>query len=58
LGGDRPALLVGGQAKPMDLIVVQICLKEGQGYSMAYDERMRAKSIRDALAFLLASVRR
>ena len=57
LGADRPALLVDGQARPMDLNLVQTCLKEGQGYSMAYDEQVRAESTRDALAFLRANVR-
>lgn len=53
LGSARPTLLVGGQERPMDVDALQVCLKEGRGYSMAYDASVRAKSTEEALAFLL-----
>jgi dienelactone hydrolase len=57
VGGSRPALLIDGQEKPLEPGVLQSCLREGQGYSMAYDEAIRAQSTRDALAFLLKALR-
>jgi hypothetical protein len=36
---------------------MQACLKEGQGYTMAYDAAVRAESLRDALAFLVKALR-
>jgi dienelactone hydrolase len=53
LGPPRPVRLVDGRERPMDLNALQSCLKEGQGYSMAYDAAIRAKSTEDAVAFLL-----
>jgi dienelactone hydrolase len=47
-----PALLVAGHETPFDLNAFGACIKEGQGYSLGYDEAMRAKSAADALAFL------
>jgi len=52
LGSPQPALLVDGQERLMDLDVLQSCLKEGRGYSMAYDAAIRARSTKDTLAFL------
>jgi len=37
----------------MDINALQVCLKEGQGYSMAYDAAIRAKSTEDVMTFLL-----
>jgi hypothetical protein len=36
---------------------MQSCLREGRGYSMAYDAATRSLSLRDALAFLRKSLR-
>lgn len=41
----------------MDPNVMQTCLKEGQGYAMAYDESARAKSTRETVAFLEKALR-
>jgi dienelactone hydrolase len=57
VSGARPALLVDGQEKPLELSILQSCLREGRGYSMAYDEAIRTRSTRDALAFLLKALR-
>ena len=57
LGSSRPALLVDGQERPMELSALQPCLMEGRGYTMAYDEAARAKSIRETLTFLLKALR-
>jgi dienelactone hydrolase len=53
LGPTRPARLLNGQARAMDINALQVCLKEGQGYSMAYDAAIRAKSTEDVMTFLL-----
>jgi dienelactone hydrolase len=58
LGSARPTLLVGGQERPMDVDALRTCLKEGRGYSMAYDESVRARSTSDVVAFLLKSLSR
>ena len=52
LGESVPALLMGGQAKPIEASIMQACLRDGRGYTMAYDEAIRAASVRDAVAFL------
>ena len=52
LMGQSPALLVGGQSMPIDPTIMQTCLKDGRGYSMAYDEAVRATALGDAVAFL------
>jgi dienelactone hydrolase len=57
LGPSRPALLIGGREAPMDPNVMQTCLKDGQGYAMAYDESARAKSTRETVDFLLKGLR-
>jgi dienelactone hydrolase len=57
LGPARPAFLVGSEAMPIDLAALQICLKAGQGYSMAYDESVRARSTRETESFLLKHLR-
>jgi dienelactone hydrolase len=57
LGPSRPALLISGQEAPMDPNVMQSCLKDGQGYTMAYDESARAKSTRETVAFLVKALR-
>src|SRR5215831_17341510 len=48
----RLALLIDGQARPFDESFLRKCLGEGQGYSMAYDASIRAKSISDTVQFL------
>ena len=57
LGPSRPALLISGREAPMDPNVMQSCLKDGQGYTMAYDESARAKSTRETVAFLVKALR-
>jgi dienelactone hydrolase len=57
LGSGRLTFLVDGEQRPLEPDVMQTCLKEGRGYSMAYDEAIRAQSTRDALAFLLNKLR-
>lgn len=56
LGAAAPTLLVDGLQKPFDPTVMRDCLKEGRGYSMAYDASLRARSTDDATAFLLKSL--
>jgi dienelactone hydrolase len=55
--GPRPALLISGREAPMDPDVMQTCLKGGQGYTMAYDESARARSIRETVDFLVKVLR-
>jgi dienelactone hydrolase len=57
LAPSRPALLISGREAPMDPNVMQTCLKDGQGYTMAYDEAARAKSTRETMAFLIKALR-
>ena len=52
VGSSGPALLVGGQEKPLDVSALQACLKDGRGYSMAYDASARVRSTDEALTFL------
>jgi dienelactone hydrolase len=52
LGTLPMALLVEGRERPVEPAVMQTCLKEGQGYTMAYDAAVRSESTRDALSFL------
>jgi dienelactone hydrolase len=51
-GSDKPAFLIDGQAKPFGADFMRKCLGEGQGYSMAYDASIRAKSTSDTVQFL------
>ena len=48
----RADALIDGRAKPFDQSAIGTCLRDGQGYSMAYDAELRARSTADALAFL------
>jgi dienelactone hydrolase len=57
LGPSRPALLISGREAPMDPSAFQTCLKNGQGYTMGYDEAARAKSTRETVAFLVKALR-
>ena len=57
LGPARPALLISGREAPMDPDVMQTCLKDGQGYTMAYDESARARSTRETVDFLMKVLR-
>jgi dienelactone hydrolase len=56
--GSGGALLIDGQAKPLDGDILRKCLSEGRGYSMAYDASIRAKSTSDTLQFLERNLRR
>jgi dienelactone hydrolase len=57
LAPSRSALLISGREAPMDPNVMQTCLKDGQGYAMAYDEAARAKSTRETVDFLVKNLR-
>jgi dienelactone hydrolase len=52
MGPSTMTLLVGGELTQIDPTIMQSCLREGRGYTMAYDEAMRAKALGDALGFL------
>ena len=52
MGSSTMTLLVGGELTPIDPTIMQGCLREGRGYTMAYDEAMRARALEDALGFL------
>jgi hypothetical protein len=58
LGPSQPALLIDGRGRPIEATVMQACLKEGWGYTMAYDAAVRSESTRDTLAFLEKTLRR
>lgn len=57
LGSARPMLLIDGQEKPLEPAVMQACLKDGRGYTMAYDDSARARSIRETVGFLRRQLR-
>jgi dienelactone hydrolase len=57
LGSARLALLISGREAPMDPNVMQTCLKDGQGYTMGYDESARARSTRETVDFLVKVLR-
>src|SRR5258708_27094331 len=57
LGSARPTLLMGGQEKPLEPAVMQACLKEAAGYTMAYVESARSKSTHETLDFLSKRLR-
>jgi len=57
LGPSRLALLISGREAPMDPSAFQTCLKNGQGYTMGYDETARARSTRETVAFLVKALR-
>jgi dienelactone hydrolase len=56
LGPDRPVFLSDGRVKPFDPSAVGACMGEAPGYSMAYDAKVRAQSIADAMRFLQRSL--
>lgn len=59
LGSNKPApaFLIDGQARPFDENFARKCLGEGQGYSMAYDASIRARSTSDTVQFLERNLR-
>ena len=57
LGAPAPAVLVECRERPIDPDAMQACRTQGQGYTMAFDEAVRAASTRDAVAFLLRTLR-
>lgn len=57
LGPSQLAFLVEGHERPIDPNVMQACLKEGWGYTMAYDAGIHVESTRDTLAFLVKALR-
>jgi dienelactone hydrolase len=52
LGSDRPALLVDGHLTAFDPGSFAACMAKAPGYSMVYDEQVRAKSAADSIGFL------
>ena len=46
-----PALLIDGQAKPFEPGSLGKCMAEAPGYSMGFDEAVRARSLADAVRF-------
>jgi dienelactone hydrolase len=52
LGQKRPALLIDGEAKPLDPATFGACMGEAPGYSMGFDAAVRAQSIADTVQFL------
>lgn len=57
LDGARTLLLIGGQEKPIERDLMARCTKEGRGYTMGYDEAIRAASLSDATTFLRDALR-
>ncbi|HKW52410.1 MAG TPA: dienelactone hydrolase family protein [Stellaceae bacterium] len=51
-GAGRPTLLVDGKEAPLDLDLLGRCRADGAGYTMAFDESIRARSTADTVAFL------
>jgi dienelactone hydrolase len=52
IGPSGPALLVDGRPAPLPPTGLRDCVREGRGYTMAYDEAERSKALSDTLAFL------
>ena len=57
LGPSPPALLISGREAPIAPDVMQACLKDGQGYTIAYNELARARSTRETMDFLAKVLR-
>jgi len=57
LGSNQPpALLSDGQVKPFEPGIFSKCMAEAPGYSMMFDEAVRARSLADAVRFLQRSL--
>ena len=52
IGPKQPMLLIDGQEKPFDPSSFGACMREAPGYSMVFNEAVRAQSISDAVRFL------
>jgi dienelactone hydrolase len=52
LGRGEPMFLIDGQAMPFDPNAFGACMREAPGYSMLFNEAVRARSIADAVRFL------
>jgi len=52
LGSQRSALLIEGEAKPLDPAAIGACLAAAPGYWMGFDATVRARSMSDAVQFL------
>jgi dienelactone hydrolase len=52
IGSAIPMFLIDGRPAPMPRTGLRDCVREGPGYTMAYDEAMRSKALSDTLAFL------
>lgn len=52
LGPHPLALLIDGQAKPLDPSAFGGCVREAPGYSVGFDAAVRAQSLADAIGFL------
>jgi dienelactone hydrolase len=57
LGPKQPALLIDGAPKPFDPAAFGACVAAAPGYSMGFDEAVRAQSITDTVRFLQRSLR-
>jgi dienelactone hydrolase len=57
LGPKQPALLIDGEAKPLDPAAFGACVAAAPDYSMGFDGAVRAQSIADAIRFLQQSLR-
>jgi dienelactone hydrolase len=57
LGSGMPTLLTGGQPAPFDPAGFGTCMAEAPGYSMVFDEAVRAKSSAESIGFLRRHLR-
>jgi len=52
LGRVAPMFLIDAQAKPFDPNAFGACMREAPGYSMVFNEAVRARSIADSVRFI------
>jgi len=57
IGPGGRTLLVDGQMRPFDPNTFRACMAEAPGYTMVYDEGVRARSVADAMGFLRRHLR-
>jgi dienelactone hydrolase len=53
LGPARTALLIDGQERAFEPESLRTCLKDGRGYTMAYDSAARTRTLEESVSFLL-----
>jgi dienelactone hydrolase len=56
LGPQQLALLIDGEARPLDPAAFDVCVAAAPGYSMGFDAAVRAQSLTDAVSFLQRSL--